>query len=348
MKKILLLLFFTLYIFPSHESKQENISRLLSIGIESIGKEAIPKTIYSEKTNQDIVDTFILGMFNNNSVLKNINQLLKTIIIFKLTNTPITNDFLKTCFFTLVYSLGKVLLLSVNIDFTKIIKERKITIEKISLSLVSVIKRLIKLEKNIEIQNFFYLMKNLIQLNKLKKIYKLEYTKINKIEKNIKEKEQALKKKNILDLFSAPTKTANLAIEYDNTLGEKGTMLKNKSTKTYFNELIEGPQENNFFLNFMKEIIEDLMKHYSDDKALNSLEENVTQIALKFLKHLVKDLNENPNHYIKQLLIALFTNKEFITNSPAVANNILALLGFDHTILSDEKKDLDFKKNQTF
>lgn len=346
MKKILLL-FFTLYIFPSHESKQENISRLLSIGIGSIGKEAIPKTIYSEKINQDIVDTFILSIFKKNSILKNINQLLKTIIIYKLTNTPITNDFLKTCFLTLLYSLGKILLLSVNIDFTKMIKEG-ITIEKISLSLASVIKRLIKLEKNSEIQNFFYLMKNLIQLNKLKEIYKSERKNINKIEKNIKEKAETLKKKNLLDLLFSPIESAKLIAEYDSALGEKSTILKNKSTKTYFNELIEGPRENNFFLNFMKETLEDLMNHYFDGKALNSLEENVTQIALKFLKHLVKDLNENPNHYIKQLLIVLFTDKEFITNGPAISNNILAVLGFDHTILSDEKKDLDFKKNQTF
>lgn len=347
MKKILLLLFFTLYIFPSHESKQENISRLLSIGIESIGKEAIPKTIYSEKINQDIVDTFILGIFKKNSILKNINQLLKTIIIYKLTNTPITNDFLKTCFLTLLYSFGKTLLLSVNIDLTTMIKEG-IIIEKISLSLASLIKRLIKLEKNSEIQKFFYLMKNLIQLNKLKEIYKLTHTKINKIEKNIKKKEQRLKKKYVLDLLFSPIKSGILIAEYDNALGEKRTILKNKLKKTYFNKLIEGAQVDNFFLNFMKETLEDLISHYFDGKALNSLEENAIQIALKFLKHLVKDLNENTNDYIKESLIGLLTDKKFITNSPAIGNNILALLGLDHTILSDEKKDLDFKKNETF
>jgi hypothetical protein len=348
MKKISLLLFFTLYIFPSNESKQGNISRFLSIGIGSIQEEAMPRTIYSEKINQDILETFILGMLKNNSVLKNINQLLKTIIIFKLTNTPITNDFLKTCFFTLVYSLGKVLLLSVNIDFTKIIKERKITIEKISLSLTSFIKRLIKLEKNVDIKNFFYLMTNLIRLNKLKKTYKSEHTKINKIEKNIKEKAQTLKEKNLSDLFFSPIESTKAIIEYDKALGEKKEILKNKSKKTYFNELIEGPIGDNFFFNFIKEILEDLMNHYFDNKALNSSEENITRVALKFLKHIVKDLNENANDYVKQLLIALFTNKEFITNSPAISNNILALLGFDYTILSDEKKDLDLKKNQTF
>lgn len=346
MKKILLL-FFTLYIFPSHESKQENISRLLSIGIESIGKEAIPKTIYSEKINQDIVDNFILNIFKKNSILKNINQLLKTIIIYKLTNTSITNDFLKTCFLTLLYSLGKILLLSVNIDFTKMIKEG-ITIEKISLSLASVIKRLIKIENNQEIKNFFYLTSNLLTINRLKKTYRQAHEELATIESNLKKTAKPLQERNLWQAIFSPIESAKLIAEYNNALGEKNTILKNKSTKTYFNELIEGPRENNFFLNFMKETLEDLMKHYFDGKALNSLEENVTHIALKFLKHLVKDLNENPNHYIKQLLIALFTDKELITNSPAISNNILALLGFDHTILSDEKKDLDFKKSKTF
>lgn len=339
--KILLFIFSINNVFNADSITKNNPLELLSIGL---GKD---KTIYNEKANQNIVDNFILSMFKNQSLLKNINQLLKTIILYKLTNTPITNDFLKTCFFTLLYSLGKVLLISVNIDFTKMIKEG-ITIEKISLSLASLIKRLIKLEENVDIKNFFYLMTNLIRLNKLKKIYKLKHTKINKIEKNIKEKAQTLKGKNLLNLLFSPIESAKEIIEYDQALGEKRKILKNKSTKTYFNELIEGPREKNFFLNFMKEILEDLINHYFDGKAFNSLEENVTQVALKFLKHLVKDLNENPNHYIKQLLIVLFTDKEFITNSPAISNNILALLGFDHTILSDEKKDLDFKKNQTF
>lgn len=295
------------------------------------------------------MDTLISGIFKGHSILKNINQLLKTIIIYKLANKPLQNDFFKTCIRTLLDSLTKILFLSINIDLTKIIKDG-ISIEKISLSFATFIKRLAKLEKNVDIKNFFYLMNNLIQLNKLKKIYNEKHKQLSTIEENIKKKRELLKKKNLVDMLTSPKEMLQETLQYDKLLGEKRQILKNKSPKTYFNELIEGPLNNNFFFNFIKEILEEIANHYLEGKAFNSLKQNGEKAALKLLKHVIKDLTENPNQYMEKILVIIFTSEEFLSNRPSIGNNILELFGMDYKILQEigmeePDKEKDSKSN---